>query len=115
MLVSTVASVGVEANIIISALDVQGVDTSYARTLADCYALQDVSSAVPPPSYHSHWEGVATPNRRSCSSQNCSAAMKSLDWDEEGIRMDGGFLSDLRLADEIVLFSNFSTSKGSAC
>ena len=32
--------------------------------------------------------------------------MKSLDWDERDIRVDGRFLSDLRFADDIVIFSN---------
>ena len=32
-------------------------------------------------------------------------AMRSLDWDEKGIRVDGRFLSNLRFADNIVLFS----------
>ena len=31
--------------------------------------------------------------------------MKSLEWDERGIRVDGRFLSNLRFADDIVLFS----------
>ncbi|KAE9418395.1 hypothetical protein Angca_004145, partial [Angiostrongylus cantonensis] len=35
--------------------------------------------------------------------------MKSLDWDEKGIRIDGKFLSNLRFADDIVIFSK-STS-----
>ncbi|XGW11186.1 hypothetical protein V3C99_012578 [Haemonchus contortus] len=32
--------------------------------------------------------------------------MKSLNWDEKGIRVDGWFLSNLRFADDIVLFSS---------
>ena len=32
--------------------------------------------------------------------------MKSLSWEERGIRVDGRFLSNLRFADDIVLFSN---------
>ena len=32
--------------------------------------------------------------------------MKSLFWEERGIRVDGRFLSNLRFADDIVLFSN---------
>ncbi|KAE9421815.1 hypothetical protein Angca_003069, partial [Angiostrongylus cantonensis] len=36
--------------------------------------------------------------------------MKSLDWDEKGIRIDGKFLSNLRFADDIVIFSR-STSE----
>ena len=35
--------------------------------------------------------------------------MKSLDWDERGIRVDGRFLSNLRFADDIVLFSSSIT------
>ena len=31
--------------------------------------------------------------------------MKSLDWDEKGIRIDGKFLSNLRFVDDIVIFS----------
>ena len=31
--------------------------------------------------------------------------MNTLDWDEKGIRIDGKFLSNLRFADDIVLFS----------
>lgn len=34
--------------------------------------------------------------------------MKSLDWDEKGIREDGRFLSNFRLHDDIVLFSNLN-------
>ncbi|VDM64655.1 unnamed protein product [Angiostrongylus costaricensis] len=36
--------------------------------------------------------------------------MKSLDWDEKGIRIEGKFLSNLRFADDIVIFSR-STSE----
>ncbi|KAK6762035.1 hypothetical protein RB195_022940 [Necator americanus] len=32
--------------------------------------------------------------------------MKSLSWEERGIRVDGRFLSNLRFADDIVLFSS---------
>ena len=35
--------------------------------------------------------------------------MKSLDWDERGIRVDRRFLSNLRFADDIVLFSSSIT------
>ena len=35
--------------------------------------------------------------------------MKSLNWDERGIRVDGRFLSNLRFADDIVLFSSSIT------
>ncbi|KAE9415501.1 hypothetical protein Angca_005176, partial [Angiostrongylus cantonensis] len=36
--------------------------------------------------------------------------MKSLDWDEKGIRIDGKFLSNLRFAGEIAIFAR-STSE----
>ena len=35
--------------------------------------------------------------------------MKSLEWDERSIRVDGRFLSNLRFADDIVLFSRSTT------
>ena len=37
--------------------------------------------------------------------------MKSLDWDERGIRVDGRFLSNLRFADHIVLFSSITEAE----
>ncbi|WKX89171.1 hypothetical protein Q1695_008656 [Nippostrongylus brasiliensis] len=72
----------VETNAILSALVDQGVDSSYIRTLADCYhrcstTIQLFRRAINIP-IEKGW------------------VMKSLNWDEKGIRVDGKFLSNLR-------------------
>ncbi|KAJ1351848.1 hypothetical protein KIN20_008006 [Parelaphostrongylus tenuis] len=44
-------------------------------------------------------------NRQSCSTPRPQWVMKSLDWGEKGIRVDGKFLLHLRFANDIVIFS----------
>ncbi|KAK6745517.1 hypothetical protein RB195_011939 [Necator americanus] len=67
-----------------------------------------VDQAFPPPSHHTHWKGVRQGD--TISPKLFTAAlqwiMKSLSWEERGIRVDGRFLSNLRFADDIVLFSS---------
>ncbi|KAE9413785.1 hypothetical protein Angca_007815, partial [Angiostrongylus cantonensis] len=103
----------VETNAILSALVDQRVDPSYIRTLSDCYW----NCATKIQLFHrpltiSIGKGVRQGD--TISPMLFSAAlqwtMKSLDWDEKGIRIDGKFLSNLRFADDIVIFSR-STSE----
>ena len=103
----------VETNAILSALVDQGVEPSYIRTLADCY--RDCSTKIQ--LFHRPLTipiGKGVRQGDTISPKLFTAAlqwiMKSLDWDEKGIRVDGKFLSNLRFADDIVLFSK-STSE----
>ncbi|KAK6760917.1 hypothetical protein RB195_022112 [Necator americanus] len=65
-------------------------------------------TAFPPLLHHTHWKGVRQGD--TISSKLFTAAlqwiMKSLSWEERGIRVDERFLSNLRFADDIVLFSS---------
>ncbi|KAK6726501.1 hypothetical protein RB195_004682 [Necator americanus] len=69
------------------------------------YALD---KAFPPPCHHTNWKGVRQGD--TISPKLFTAAlqwiMKSLSWEERGVRVDGRFLSNLRFADDIVLFSS---------
>ncbi|KAK6760653.1 hypothetical protein RB195_021927 [Necator americanus] len=102
----------IETNAILSALVDQGVDASYVRTLANCYdrctKIQLEDTAFPPLPHHTHWKGVRQGD--TISSKLFTAAlqwiMKSLSWEGRGICVDGSFLSNLRFADDIVLFSS---------
>ncbi|KAE9419848.1 hypothetical protein Angca_004248, partial [Angiostrongylus cantonensis] len=103
----------VKTNAILSALVDQGVDPSYIRTLSDCYRnctteIQLFQRPLTIP------VGKEVRQGDTISPKLFSAAlqwiMKSLDWDEKGIRIDGKFLSNLRFADDIVIFSK-STSE----
>ena len=102
----------IETNAILSALVDQEVDGSYVRTLADCYAncsttMQLFYRPLMIPT------GKGARQRDTISPKLFTAAlqwiMKSLEWDERGIRVDGRFLSNLRFADDIVLFSSSTT------
>ncbi|KAE9415074.1 hypothetical protein Angca_008569, partial [Angiostrongylus cantonensis] len=102
----------VETNAILSALVDQGVDPSCIRTLSDCYRNCTTEIQL----FHRLFtipirKGVRQGD--TISPKLFSAAlqwiMKSLDWDEKGIRIDGKFLSNLHFADDIVIFSR-STS-----
>ncbi|KAK6739469.1 hypothetical protein RB195_008137 [Necator americanus] len=105
----------VETNAIVSALVDQGVDTSYVRTLANCYdrctKIQLEDTAFPPLLTIPIGKGV---RQIDAISRTCSRALQwileSLFWEERGIRVDGRFLSNLRFAEDIVLFSS-STNK----
>ncbi|KAK6763962.1 hypothetical protein RB195_024337 [Necator americanus] len=99
----------VETNAILSALVDQGVDASYVRTLANCYErcttrmqLFHLPLTIP--------IGKGVRQGDTISPKLFTAAlqwiMKSLSWEERGIRVDGRFLSNLRFADDIVLFSS---------
>ncbi|KAK6756094.1 hypothetical protein RB195_014468 [Necator americanus] len=99
----------VETNAILSALVDQGVDASYVRTLANCYdrcttriQLFHRPLAIP--------IGKGVREGDTISPKLFTAAlqwiMKSLSWEERGIRVDGRFLSNLRFTDDIVLFSS---------
>ncbi|KAK6725892.1 hypothetical protein RB195_004300 [Necator americanus] len=104
---------GVETNAILSALVDQGVDASYVGTLANCYDrcttriqlfLRPLTILI----------GKGVRQGDTISPKLFTAAlqwiMKSLSWEERGVRVDGRFLSNLRFADDIVLFSS-STSE----
>ncbi|KAK6754352.1 hypothetical protein RB195_013385 [Necator americanus] len=98
----------VETNAILSALVDQGVDASYVRTLANCdrctTRIQLFHSLLTIPI------GKGVRQGDTISPKLLTAAlqwiMKSLSWKERGIRVDGRFLSNLRFADDIVLFSS---------
>ncbi len=99
----------VEFNAILSALVDQGVDPSYVRTLANCYkdcttTLQLFHRPLTVPIGKGVRQGdTISPKLFTAALQ---WVMKSLDWNERGIRVDGRFLSNLRFADDIVLFSS---------
>ncbi len=102
----------IETNAILSALVDQGVDGSYVRTLADCYAnCSTTMQLFYRPLTIPIGKGVRQGD--TISPKLFTAAlqwiMKSLEWDERGIRIDGRFLSNLRFADDIVLFSSNTT------
>ncbi|KAK6765464.1 hypothetical protein RB195_025399 [Necator americanus] len=99
----------VETNAILSALVDQGVDASYVRTLANCY--ERCTTRIP--LFH---RLLTIPIRNGVRQGDTISRklfmvalqwiMKSLLWKERGIRVDGRFLSNLRFADDIVLFSS---------
>ena len=107
---------GVEANAILSAPVDQGVDSSYIRTLADCYrhcftSIQLFQRPLNIPIEKGVWQGdTISPMLFTAALQ---WMMKSLDWDDKGVRVDGKFLSNLRFADDIVFFSR-STKEAEA-
>ncbi|KAK6726965.1 hypothetical protein RB195_004953 [Necator americanus] len=98
----------IETNAILSALVDQGVDASYVRTLANCYERCTTRIQL----FHRLPTipiGKGVRQGDTISPKLFTAAlqwiMKSLSWEERGIRVDGRFLSNLRFADDIVLFS----------
>ncbi|KAE9420535.1 hypothetical protein Angca_003034, partial [Angiostrongylus cantonensis] len=103
----------VETNAILSALVDQGVDPSYIRTLSVCYRncttkIQLFHRPLTIPIEKGVRQGdTISPKLFSTALQ---WIMKSLDWDEKGILIDGKFLSNRRFADDIVIFSK-STSE----
>ncbi|KAK6744007.1 hypothetical protein RB195_010982 [Necator americanus] len=99
----------VETNAILSALVDQGVDASYVRTLANCYDRCTARIQL----FHRPLTipiGKRARQGDTISPKLFTAAlqwiMKSLSWEERGIRVDGRFLSNLCFADDIVLFSS---------
>ncbi|KAE9412651.1 hypothetical protein Angca_010129, partial [Angiostrongylus cantonensis] len=103
----------IETNAILSALVDQEVNPSYMRTLSDCYRKCTTKIHL----FHrplTIFIGKGVRHGDPISPKLFSAAlqwiMKSLDWDEKGIRIDGKFLSNLHFADDIVIFSR-STSE----
>ncbi|KAK6751184.1 hypothetical protein RB195_002886 [Necator americanus] len=99
----------VETNAILSALVDQGVDESYVRTLAHCYDRCTTRIQL----FHRPLTipiGKEVRQGDTISPKLFTAAlqwiMKSLSWEERGLRVDGRFLSNLRFADNIVLFSS---------
>ncbi len=98
----------VEINAILSALVDEGVDASYIRTIANCNkgcntTIQLFQRPLSIPIGKGVRQGdTISPKLFTAALQWC---MQSLDWDEKGIKVDGRFLSNLRFADDIVLFS----------
>ncbi|KAK6742939.1 hypothetical protein RB195_010297 [Necator americanus] len=99
----------VETNAILSALVDQSVDASYVRKLANCYDRCTTRIQL----FHRPLTipiGKGVRQVDTISPKLFTAAlqwiMKSLSWEERGIRVDGRFLSNLRFADDIVLFSS---------
>ncbi|KAK6763479.1 hypothetical protein RB195_023977 [Necator americanus] len=98
----------VETNAVLSALVDQGVDASYVRTLANCYErcttrIQLFHRPLTIPIGKGVQGDTISPKLFTAALQ---WIMKSLSWEERGIRVDGRFLSNLRFADDIVLFSS---------
>ncbi|KAK6748154.1 hypothetical protein RB195_001027 [Necator americanus] len=99
----------VETNSILSALVDQGVGASYVRTLANCYdqcttRIQLFHRPLTIPIGKGIRQGdTISPKLLTAGLQ---WIMKSLSWEERGIRVDGRFLSSLCFADNIVLFSS---------
>ncbi|KAK6764576.1 hypothetical protein RB195_024775 [Necator americanus] len=97
----------VETNAILSALVDEGVDASYVRTLANCYdrcttRIQLFHRPLTIPIGKGARQGdIISPKLFTAALQ---WIMKSLSWEERGIRVDGRILSNLRFADDIVLF-----------
>ncbi|KAK6764609.1 hypothetical protein RB195_024799 [Necator americanus] len=96
----------VETNAILSALVDQGVDESYVRTLENCYDRCTTRIQL----FHRPLTipiGKKVRRGDTISPKLLTAAlqwiMKSLSWEERGIRVDGRILSNLRFADDIVL------------
>lgn len=81
----------VETIAILSVFIGQGVDSSYVRTLADCYVVR----------------------KRTIQLIALQRIMKSLDWDENCVHEDGRFSSNICSADDIVLSTN-STAEAEA-
>ncbi|KAK6732101.1 hypothetical protein RB195_016466 [Necator americanus] len=99
----------VETNAILSALVDEGVDASYVMTLANCYDRCTTRIQL----FHRPLTipiGKEVRQGDTISPKLFTAAlqwiMKSLSWEERGILVDGRFLSNLRFADDIVLFSS---------
>ncbi|KAK6729601.1 hypothetical protein RB195_006570 [Necator americanus] len=99
----------VETNAMLSALVDQDVDASYVRTLANCYERYTTRIQL----FHRPLTipiGKGVRQGDTISPKLFTAAlqwiMKSLSWEERGIRVDGRFLSNLRFTDDIVLFSS---------
>ncbi|WKY08372.1 hypothetical protein Q1695_007692 [Nippostrongylus brasiliensis] len=112
MVIEEKAFDSVETNAILSALVDQGLDSSYIRTLADCYrhcstTVQLFRRPINIPIEKGVRQGdTISPKLFTAALQ---WVMKSLDWDEKGIRVDGKFLSNLRFADDIVIFAKSTT------
>ncbi|KAK6736808.1 hypothetical protein RB195_019480 [Necator americanus] len=97
----------VETNAILSALVDQGVDASYVRTIANCYGRCTTRIQL----FHRPLtipigKGVRQGDTISPKPYALQWIMKSLSWEERCIRVDGRFLSNLRFANDIVLFSS---------
>ncbi|KAK6735829.1 hypothetical protein RB195_018837 [Necator americanus] len=96
----------VETNAVLSALVDQGV---YVRTLANCYDRCTTSIQL----FHRPFTipiGKGVRQGDTISPKLFTAVlqwiMKPRSWEEGGLRVDGRFLSNLRFADDIVLFSS---------
>ncbi|KAE9415656.1 hypothetical protein Angca_002663, partial [Angiostrongylus cantonensis] len=103
----------VATNAILSVLVDQGVDPFYIRTLSDYYRNCTTKIQL----FHRPLTipiGKRVGQSDTISPKLFSAPMqwimKSLDWDKKGIGIAGKFLSNLRFADDIVIFSR-STSE----
>ncbi|KAK6748958.1 hypothetical protein RB195_001522 [Necator americanus] len=103
----------VETNAVLSALVDQGVDASYVRTSANRYdGCTTRIQLFHRPLIIPIGKGVRQGD--TISPKLFTAAlqwiMESLSWEKRCIRVDGRFLSNLRFADDVVLFSS-STSE----
>ncbi|KAK6749240.1 hypothetical protein RB195_001690 [Necator americanus] len=98
----------VETNAILSALVDQGVDASYVSTLANCYdrCTTRIQLFHRPLTIPIGKGGGDDTISRKLFTAALQWIMKSLSWEERGIRVDGRFLSNLRFANDIVVFSS---------
>ncbi|KAK6751174.1 hypothetical protein RB195_002879 [Necator americanus] len=100
-----------ETNAILSTINqnYQGVDALYVRTSANCYdrcitKIQLFHRPLTIPIGKEVRQGdTISPKLFTAALQ---WIMKSLSWEERGLRVDGRFLSNLRFADNIILFSS---------
>ncbi|KAE9416420.1 hypothetical protein Angca_008184, partial [Angiostrongylus cantonensis] len=103
----------VETNAILPVLADQGVDPSYIRTLSYCYQKCTTKIqlfyrllTIPIEKQVRHGDTISPKLFRIA----LQWIMKSLHWDKKGICINGIFLSNLRFAHDIVIFSR-STSE----
>ncbi|KAK6728517.1 hypothetical protein RB195_005886 [Necator americanus] len=101
----------VKTNATLSALVDQGVDASYVRTFTNCYNRCTTKIQL----FHRFLTiligkgGTARRYYIAEAVRGCIAMDNEITneiWEERGIRVDGRFLSKLRFADDIVLFSS---------
>ncbi|VDL86048.1 unnamed protein product [Nippostrongylus brasiliensis] len=98
----------VKTNAILSALVDQGVDSSYIITLAVCYChCSTTVQLFRRPFVIPIEKGVKLGDKLFTAESQW--VMMSLNWDEKGIHVDGKFLSNLRFAEDIVIFAESTT------
>ncbi|MCJ3109057.1 reverse transcriptase family protein, partial [Klebsiella pneumoniae] len=99
----------VEIPAVLEALRRQGICDSYVNTIANIYKdstatllLHKKSRKIPIQKGVRQGDTISPMLFTACLEE----IFKSLDWNEKGLRINGDYLSNLRFADDIVLFSN---------